>query len=116
MASGAFGFDIRFTSERQRVANVKSAPLVAARQDSIRRLGGLSRTGDIPMFADERLAGEPLGKPIGKQNWRKRPQIGGWHIADGMARFLIDDHLLRALERGHQALRMFERTELFGFA
>src|SRR5262249_33617175 len=68
------------------------------------------------MLTDERLASEPIGEPIGKQNRRKRPKIGGRHIADRMARFLVDDHLLRPFERGHQALGMFERTELFRFA
>src|SRR6516162_8602357 len=93
-----------------------SSTIIAARRNSVRRLDDLSRAGDVPMFADKRFAGEPVGEPVGKQNRRKRSEIGSRHIADGMARFLIDHHLLRALERGHQTLGMFERTELFRFA
>src|SRR5438874_2091344 len=90
--------------------------LIASRQRSIRGLIDLPGTRDVPALTDERFTGETIGEPIGKEDRRKRAEIGSRHIADRMARFLINHHLLRALECRHQALGMFERAQFFRFA
>ena len=82
----------------------------------IRRLVDLAVRAHEPVLARERLAGEPVGQPVGDQNRRERPEIGRRHVADRMARFLIDHHLLRSLERLHQPLGMLERAQFLGLA
>ena len=44
---------------------------------SIGRLVDLARAGDVPVLADERLAGEAVGEPIGQKDRRKLAEIGG---------------------------------------
>src|SRR5262245_2458036 len=68
------------------------------------------------MLARQRLAREPLRHPVRDQNRRERSEIGGRDVADRMARFLIDHHLLRPLDRLDQPLGMLDRAELLALA
>src|SRR5438132_6586472 len=68
-----------------------------------------------PAFVREGLAGEPVGQPIGNENRREWAQICGGHVADRMAGLLIHHHLLRTLDRAHEALGMLDRAELLAF-
>src|SRR5215475_7028451 len=68
------------------------------------------------MLARKRLAREPLRHPVRDQNRRERSEIGGRDVADRMARFLIDHHLLRPLDRLDQPLGMLDRAELLALA
>src|SRR5262245_15935066 len=97
------------------------APMVRAYTGTIggkseRGLVDLSVRAHEPVLARERLAGEPIGQPVRGQDWRERSEIGGRDVADRMARFLVDHHLLRPLHRLDQPLGMLDGAELLAFA
>ena len=85
-----------------------------AHQYGVLSIWPLERTNQCSL--GKRLAGEPVGQPVGHQDRRERPEIGRRHVADRMARFLVDHHLLRPLERPDQPLGMFERAQLLALA
>jgi hypothetical protein len=41
------------------------------------------------MLARKRFAREAIGQPVRDQDRRERSEIGGWDVADRMARFLV---------------------------
>src|SRR5262249_50701692 len=83
---------------------------------SKRSLVDLSARAHEPMLARERLAGEAVGPPVRRQDRWEGPEIGGRNVADRMARFLVDHHLLRPLHRLDQPLGMLDRAQFLAFA
>src|SRR5262249_16884776 len=82
----------------------------------VRRLVDLPVRAHEPMLARKWLACEPPRQPVPGQDGREGSEVGGWHVADRMARFLIDHHLFRSLDRIDQPLGMLDGAQLLALA
>src|SRR5512133_1585545 len=81
-----------------------------------RRFVDLPVRAHEPMLVCKRLAREPIRQPVRDQDRRERSEIGRRDVADRMARFLVDHHLLRPVDPVDQPLGMLEWAELLALA